>query len=181
MPTRCQHEGCKIQGNFNFADVVKLGRGYCRTHMLPGMIYKVSFPRCQHEGCSTQPSFGFPGRKLPGSHCFKHKLETMIRLRPQASPPRCKHTNEDGLKVCKLAGIYLKCHPNGKAAESNENKRCFAHKLPGQVNRANQCTIFKKQNSGIIARTNKKRVGAWERYNPESEVRVKIEEEGEEY
>ena len=47
---------------------------------------------------------------------------------------------------------------------------------------------MKKQNSGIakknnrrVAKKNNRRVGAWELYDPESEVRVKTEKEGEEY
>ncbi len=39
---------------------------------------------------------------------------------------RSKHTNEDGVQVCKLTGNYMKCHQNGKAAESEVNRRCSA-------------------------------------------------------
>ncbi len=128
MPARCQHKGCKLKGHFNFALVVGPDRGYCRTHMLSGMIYKTIRRPCQHEGCSTGPSFGFPGTGKSGSHCSRHKLEGMIRLRGSRKG-------------------------NSKPTTQGERHR-----------------NFKKQN---------RRVGIWERYDPESEVRVKTEEEGE--
>jgi hypothetical protein len=79
-----------------------------------------------------------------------------------------------------MTGNYMKCHQNGKAAESKVNRRCFHHKLAGQVHRGERYRNFKKQNSGI-AKKNNRRVGAWGLYDPESEVRVKTEKEGEEY
>ena len=77
MPkTCCKHKGCKLEACYNFAHVV--GREYCRAHMLPGMIDKIS-RRCQHEGCNTIAHFGFPGTRR--SHCSQHKLEGMIGSR----------------------------------------------------------------------------------------------------
>ncbi len=53
------------------------------------------------------------------------------------------------------------------------------HKLEGMIRligKVERHRKLKKQNSGI-AKKNNRRVGAWELYDPESEVRVKTEEE----
>jgi hypothetical protein len=59
---------------------------------------------------------------------------------------RCKHINAAGEQLCVKNGNYSICHDNGKLAEPAANKRCYAHKLPGQRSRGNTIRIFKKQN-----------------------------------
>ena len=88
---------------------------------------------------------------------------------------RCKHTNGDGEQVCKLTGNYIKCHENGRAAESGDNRRCSAHTLPGQVDQGYQHRKFKQESKGVRVVTRQRRVGPWETYNPISEVTVKTE------
>ena len=71
---------------------------------------------------------------------------------------RCKHVNEAGEQVCKIGGGYLKCKEDGTAAETKDNIRCSAHKLKGQVARANTRKKFKKQNPGKGAQPKQKKI-----------------------
>jgi hypothetical protein len=71
---------------------------------------------------------------------------------------RCKHVNEAGEQVCKISGGYLKCKEDGMPAEPIDNIRCSAHKLKGQVARANTRKKFKKQNPGKGAQPKQKKI-----------------------
>ena len=58
---------------------------------------------------------------------------------------RCKHTNERGEQDCTTSGIYLLFNEKGKVVGPLVNRRCYAHKLPGQVSQSIACRKAKKQ------------------------------------
>ena len=150
VSSRCQHDGCNIQGpNFDLPG----GNGrFCITHKTDEMV-DVRSKKCEHDGCKIQgPNFDIIGGK--GRFCITHKTDDMVDVKsilceneectsrasfglPNSKRRFCaKHKLEGMINVvssrCQHEGCLILGPAFGFSGEKGQF--CVTHKIDGMIN-----------------------------------------------